>query len=312
MDTEFGFVLSLENTEEAALRLQNDVDENGNVIPQRELTTGYDRPGNAALMAVNGSMPIVVHGTTSASSSDPHTLVVFDWHIACRIPGKRFREVHIEVEFTAHADRGDAEHRAAQHRAQGGRRSFWDPSVVNLSPMGTSWYHKTPHVVGSTHGFELGVTAGFSPFVSGGPNYSWTKTDSGAERIDAIKVVGDKHFGEGLRSQANGARWDLVENEATESGVPSYIRTAVLLKRQPRDNGQFLGKVKVRTSVSGLHDLKEAWRKVTGTVPKDDPIVFDPQCSDRPGDCEDYRDRLDEADLEGMSKVMTIADGQGS
>jgi hypothetical protein len=312
LDADFSFPLSPENTEEATPRLENELDEFGNPKPGRQDLTGYDREGKAALIAVNGSMPIFLHGTSTenTTTSPLYTLVIFDWHLVTRVPGKVFREAHIEVTFTAHADRGDAEPRAEQHRRSGGLPSFWDPVVVSWAPAGTTWYHKTPHKVSTSHGAELSLTAN-APFLSCGPKYTWSRSDSGAERIAAIRVVGDKIYGKGRRMQANGVRWDLIENEATHSGVPSELRTAVLLRRQPMDNGQFLGKVTIRTSVSPLHDLREKWWAAVGALPEDDPIVFDPQTPDRPGTYEGVRGKLDSLEINDSAQVKTIS-GDGA
>jgi hypothetical protein len=313
LDADFSLSLSPENTEEATPRLENELDKFGNPKPHRKDVTGYDREGKAALIAVNGSMPIFLHGTSAENtpSSPLYTLVIFDWHLVCRVPGKVFREAHIEVTFTAHADRGTAEPRAKQHRLSGGLPSFWDPEVVSWAPAGTTWYHKTPHTVSTSHSVELGLTVEAGPFLSCGPKYTWTKSDSGAERIAAIKVEGDKFYGEGRRTQANGVRWDLIENEATHSGVPSELRTAVLLRRQPMDNGQFLGKVTIRSSVSRLHDIREKWWAAVGVLPVDDPIVFDPQEPDRPGTYGGFRKKLDSFEIKDSSQVKTIS-GDGN
>ncbi|KAL7952647.1 hypothetical protein V8C34DRAFT_322711 [Trichoderma compactum] len=277
----FSIDLSPSNSEEAALRLQNETDNFGNTIPHRDHFTGYDRQGNAALLVVNGSMPV---------------------------PNRRFRSVAIQVTFTAHADRGQAESLARLYRSQGGRPSFWDPVVIALAPDKTSCYHQTPHTIATNKGVEISITAGFAPYVSIGPKYIWNQNDSGVERIDAMRIVGDKRFGEGSRSQANSVRWDVFENKETGSGVPSYLHNAVLLRRKPDDNGQFLGTVKIDADISWSHDIKEKVWRVIGSIPRDDPIVFDPQRKDRPGSYEQYRSRTDEIDLEKLFKIASIQD----
>jgi hypothetical protein len=131
MDVDFSVALSPENTEESTTRLENTFDESGNPKPHRHDITGYDRTGKPALIAVNGCMPVFLHSTSSAATDPLYTLAVFDWHLACRVPGKLFRDAHIEVTFTAHADRGDAEPLAEQHRRSGGLPSYWDPEVLS-------------------------------------------------------------------------------------------------------------------------------------------------------------------------------------
>jgi len=315
---DFGLTLVPSNTEESTTRIENERDEFGNPKAHRSDVTGFDRKGATALIAVNGSMPIVLHGIgtppppaypgapPSLANTPLYTLVIFDWHLVCRVPGKLFREAHIEVTFTAQADRGDAEPRAAQHRANGGLDSFWDPVVVEWAPAGTTWYHKTAHTVATSHAVEVSVQAEAAPFFSCGPKYTWTRSDSGAERIAAIRVMGDKCWGEGQRTQANGVRWDMVENEATRSGVASELRTAVLLRRQPMDSGQFLGVVKITSKVSALHGLKEKWWAAVGVLPEDDPLVFDPKVQDRPGPYGGLRNKLDTFAIQESAQIKTI------
>ncbi|KAK4195490.1 hypothetical protein QBC40DRAFT_316028 [Triangularia verruculosa] len=290
MSFDFSVSLLPENAEESTTRLKNELDEFGNPKPHRRDITGYDRTGKSALIAFNGSMPIFLHGTLGDVTDPLYTLA------------------HIEVTFTAHADRGDAEPLAEQYRRSGGLDSYWDPEVVSWAPASTTWYHKTEHTVSTSHSVEVSATAELAPFLSCGPKYTWTRSDEGAQRIAAIKVVGDKFYGKGRRTHANGVRWDLVENEATHSGVPSELRTAVLLRRRPMDTGQFLGEVKIRTSVSALHDLREKWWAAVGNLLEDDPVVFDPLQPDRPGVYGGLKDKLADFEIQSSAQVKTIVD----
>lgn len=66
------------------------------------------------------------------------------------------------------------------------------------------------------------------------------------------------------------AKWILTENGATKSGVPSFLRCAMLLVR-PEDN---LFQCNVTISVET--DLKSKIERLFGTTPPDDPVLFDP------------------------------------
>jgi hypothetical protein len=98
----------------------------------------------------------------------------------------------------------------------------------------------------------------------------------------------------------------LIENETAKGGVPSCLRGVVLLRRQPGDDGRFLGTVNVETEVSGVGvGLRESWWRMAGKIPRDEPLVFDPRAADRPGDFERYRKRLADVDLDSLAAVVS-------
>lgn len=163
MVREFEIVLGEVNTEEAKFRLDNDYDENGNPVPHREWTTGIDREGSSAQMAIKGRMPTVVHGFQRVGSKIPYTLVIFEWSTERLRLDKRFREVTLEVSFNAHGTRRAAEPEAQNLRSKGVGKTHWDPEVCAIAPESTSWYHRTTHQVSEKSGFEISLKAAFGP-----------------------------------------------------------------------------------------------------------------------------------------------------
>lgn len=275
MPREFEIVLESVNTSEAHFRLDNEIDENGNVKAHRVDTTGTD--WKAGLMTVKGRMPTVVHGFESGGGGAPHTLVVLEWFAAPPTLDRRFREVTIEVSFEAHGKRGKAEASAQELRARGGSKSYWDPEVVAFAPYATSHLYHSTHKISEKSGFEFDVKAAFAPWFSGGPKYMWAESDD-VVRNDSIRVSGEfARVGSGA-THNDAVRWTLLENASQRSGVPAYFRTAVLLRRRARDDGQFVGRVKVdHHSSSTLQDLALKARRVAGRLPRDQPIIFDPR-----------------------------------
>ncbi|KAK4043334.1 hypothetical protein C8A01DRAFT_32461 [Parachaetomium inaequale] len=173
--------------------------------------------------------------------------------------------------------------------------TLFDPEVVRLASHGTALYHRTPHTVSTSHTLDLGLDLlpSLLPGIIPTPKigYSFTRTDTGAPRAAdaAVRVVGDRVFGPcsaGVRTRANGARWDLVEKGAARSGVPSFLRVGMLLRRRRGHDGQFLGRVRVETEVSGSlfgGGVREAWWRMVGAVPRDEPLVFDPRVAAQKG-----------------------------
>jgi hypothetical protein len=275
MVREFSISLQEGNPEEAQFRLNNSYDENGDVIPHREWTTGIDRQGKAAQMAVKGRMPTVVHGFEQAGSKIPYTLLIFEWSTERLRLDKRFREMTIEVSFAAHGSRRDAEPEAQRLRGKGIGKIHWDPEVCAISPEHTAWYHRTNHTVNDKDGIDISLQANLGGFLTAGPRLYWERIDD-ATRTDAIQVTGNRVAVGAGHSRPNAVRWVMMENASQKSGVPAFLRTAVLLKRRPKDNGQFIGTVRISYRISRFHDFKETLLNAMGKLPVDDPIVFDP------------------------------------
>jgi hypothetical protein len=280
--------------------LPNEKDKFGNPIPHRKTATGTDREGKARLMSVIGLMPTVVHGL---ADGEPHTLIIFEWSASPERQGLRFKEVTIEVSFVANGKRGDAEEEAADLRRRGFNLNYWDPEVVKMVPMGTEWYNQTRRKVGGKSTLEIGFSAGFAPYFSIAPKYTMER-NTGAYITDSVKVIGSPFVVGSGRNRNNAVRWTMLENESQQSGVPAYLRTAVLLKRLPNDNGLFLGYVKVTTHISWWEGVMEKKRKLSGEIKLDDPIVFDPDVSE-PSPFDDKKKKLDTVDLRAEFKIVS-------
>lgn len=279
--------------------LPNEVDKFGRPVPHRKAVTGTDRRGNASLMSVVGIMPVVVHGF---ADNEPHTLVIFEWNIISGVQDLRFKSVMIEVSFLAHGPRGEAENEAQELRHAGFSSHYWNPEVVKAVPSGTSTYKRSTRHIGGKETYELGFSVGFQPYFSLSPKYSLER-DTSSEIVDAIRVTGQPFVMSPDRNRPDSVRWIMLENESKRSGVPAYMRTAVLLKRQPNDNGLFLGTVKVETHISWWEDLKERKRRLTGQIRRDEPIVFDPHVVQSSA-FDSKRQQLDEVDLDAEFQIV--------
>lgn len=275
MPQEFEITLNATNTAEAHFRLDNAIDENGNPVPHRVDTTGTDY--KAGLMTVKGRMPTVVHGFGSDAKGRPYTLVVLEWFAARTTLDLRFREVMIEVSFEAHGKRGKAEEDARRLAGRGASRAYWDPEVVDMAPLATANYYHSTHTVTEKHSLELSAQVKFEPWFSAGPKYVWERGQN-VEHHDSVQVTGEFARVKHGAMHNDGARWIMLENASKKSGVPTYMRTAVLLRRRNHDDGQFVGRVKVHyRSSSKFHDVKMMAVSAAGRLPQDQPIIFDPR-----------------------------------
>jgi hypothetical protein len=271
----FDIFLVDENEEDFQYHMPNELDSNGEPVPHREWTTGIDRRA----MSVKGQMPTVVYGTEKPGSASGYTLAIFNWFMPPVRLGKRFRKVTLEISFSAHGPRGtadpEAQHRRRVIKDRNAADSYWHPEVRRVIPSGTSWYHETNHHSDVERGLDLELKAGFEPYVSVGPTYHW-KTTGAVDATDTIKLSGEAlALGPGI-ARPNTVRWTILENQMDRSGVPAFLRTAVLLRRRERDTGQFLGHIKVGYSISKWSDFTNKVMGTVGAIPKDAPLIFDP------------------------------------
>ncbi|KAI6085392.1 hypothetical protein F4821DRAFT_240514 [Hypoxylon rubiginosum] len=266
-DDPFEIILADTNEESAHYRLQNEPDEK-----QRPYVTGYDRKG---ALRVLGKLTDVVHGQYSASDEAPCSLAVFEFAALGQKPAsRRYREVQIEIVFAAHGTEGRPA--AARRGGAGGDLSRWDPAVKGLAPSGHKSLLQTTHTAGRKHAFEVYAEAGADPVATAGTSYAYEVSDA-VERGDSMVVEGMEAFVGRAAGKPNAARFTLRENASQKSGVPRFLRVAILLERRPGDEGLFLATVNVRASVSVFADAGEKVHRIMGRIPMDDAVVFDPK-----------------------------------
>ncbi|KAL7629605.1 hypothetical protein AAE478_001127 [Parahypoxylon ruwenzoriense] len=267
MDDEcFEIILADTNEEAAHYRLQNEPGER-----QREYITGYDRK---QALRVLGKLTHVVHGRFSADPDAPlASLAVFEFAALGQTNSRRYREVQIEIVFAAHGTEGRP---GAARGSSGGDLSRWDPKVRSVAPSGYKALLRTTHTTERKHGFEAQAEAGADPVASAGVKYVYEASDS-VERGDRMAVEGTQAFVGRAAGKPNAARFTLRENASQRSGVPRYLRVAVLLERRAADQGLFLAEVNVRAHASVFVDTAERVRRIMGRVPLDDAVCFDPK-----------------------------------
>ncbi|KAI2473681.1 hypothetical protein F4781DRAFT_379823 [Annulohypoxylon bovei var. microspora] len=268
-DDPFEIVLTDANDESAHFRLQNEPGEK-----QREYITGYDRKSS---LRVLGRLADVVHGRASSAASDdsaPCTLAIFEFAALGQTPSRRYREVQVEVVFAAHGAQGRPSLRS--HNKPGTDLSRYDPRVRGLAPRGHRALLQTTHLATRKHGFEAYAEAGTDPLATAGARYTYAVGDA-VRRGDCMAVEGTEAFVNRAAGKPNAARFTLRENASQKSGVPRYLRVAVLLERRAGDEGLFLATVNVKAHVSVFADAGERVRRIMGSIPLDDAVCFDPK-----------------------------------
>ena len=238
--------------------------------------------------AVNISCALekVVHGILDAESDRYATLIVMQWHLQ-PTGTRRISQASIELQFSDGRD-GDG--------IELEKMSFNDTYSLLPTTRGES----------VTEGGE--ATVGVDQFASLSANAKWEKTVT-QTTSHAITLAGYMDVANN-RPPFRVARWTLAENPSQHGGVPASLKVATLVSRDSRDpffcDLRFTCKTDWATSVQGL------FKK----IPKDDPIIFQPDPDDRgmrPNKHVVYGDdELALIDLDSLSDVTfrrVISDG---
>ncbi|KAL8738810.1 MAG: hypothetical protein Q9181_000452 [Wetmoreana brouardii] len=198
----------------------------------------------------------VVHGLFSAESEVFATLIVLQFRFNARKHARRFESVDISLEF------------GGMKPGEGG------PEVHAIAPEGRmSLVPTTQHEeVKRSGGLQLGGAAPVGGVTATG-TVGWEKSVS-RDTSDETSVTGSIDLKGRNWGESNCASWTLLENKTTKTGVPTSMRTAVLLKR--KDESPFQCVVKIDAKV----DFKSSVERLfggKGREPKDDPVLFDPE-----------------------------------
>lgn len=217
---------------------------------QREMAV--DRHGVAEIQCRSRE---IVHGRLSSSDAGPDaddadayaSLLVYDIHMNARKASRRIVSATVEFEFRS---------------SEAGAR---DPEVYKIGPLGRVGVLPTQRDETTTVGGELSVSA---PQLVGdvGATCKAERTVSRTTN-DEARVTGfvwSDDYGRPVT-----ARWMLAENRSIKSGVPSFLRCAIVLTRP--DNF-----FECRVTIRAESDWKSSVERLFGSTPHDDPILFDP------------------------------------
>ncbi|KAL7799019.1 hypothetical protein V8C37DRAFT_144557 [Trichoderma ceciliae] len=192
----------------------------------------------------------VIHGVLSEETGENGTLIVYDFYLDTTRRSRRIVSASLEFEFGSTVPGVPA------------------PQVHAIAPAGRVTLLPSTQEESVTRGAEM--NAGVSELgANAGGTLKWEKTVSRTANDDA-RVTGhifSDDYGKGI-----GASWVLHENTMIKSGVPSFLRCAILLDRG-FDDGRFQCKVRIKVEA----DWKSEMGRLFGSTPPDDPVLFDPE-----------------------------------
>lgn len=202
-------------------------------------------------LMVQSDLFSVVHGTLTPDG-EAATLIVMDFRFFGSQPGgRRFRKAVIEVGFS-------------QHGTPMGRMD--DPVVLQIAPYEA--FAMDPAI--TQHETTLSATtnadAGPAGLATIGIGAGYEKKTT-LDKKAYTTLYGTKWIAKRSSGEANTAKWMIWENEIAKNGIPTGLRTAILVK--PKSDKKFSAHVKITADV----DLRHKIRQVLGET-KVDPVFF--------------------------------------
>lgn len=307
-DVEYGMILEQDDSSNGFELRQR----NGGVRQHRRFT-GFDQKSS---MVLCGFRKETVHGT-GHDGSTPMTVVVFDWRLKQRKLGCRFKAATLRAIFSTrhrkpeYEDEDDSNDSDDSDKSDNGIDNpnhidhYYDPHVAAVAPSGS--YALEPTIsnvtVARTRNVEGSATvnAGTGPAtaqIGGLVSYQLVTTVTATDcvTIHGSECMEDDSYHIGVVDRCNVAEWQLFENSATRSGLPSSFCTAVRLERRQMDRSEFTVRFEIETQVDSITDKLMALKKFVGLIPRDEPIIFDPALEED-GPLMAWKNRLDEKDL---------------
>ncbi|KAI1414124.1 hypothetical protein F5Y13DRAFT_198047 [Hypoxylon sp. FL1857] len=203
--------------------------------------TVTDRPSS---YSVKSNLITAIHGHMSGDGSDQATLIIMEFTFEQLKVSRRIKSAKISVRFD-------------------GTSGESDPHVVEIAPGGMFYLQDSVFDESSSDVDIERIELGFK----------WDKA-----------IHGDKHTAGSLQgyiedhgeatSWTNTALWEISEDDLKCTGIPSLVRTAVLLKRSSTE--PFFAKLNINCDVSGftIGGFRNRQRRGSSV---DDTISIDPK-----------------------------------
>ncbi|CEI63687.1 hypothetical protein FVEN_g6808 [Fusarium venenatum] len=193
----------------------------------------------------------VIHGTLSPTQYG--SIIVMQWFFQPG-PGRRISEATIKLLFEVESSDSDTE-----------------LEVKYISFEGTYSLMPTTQETSTTRGIE--ATAGVQEVAQANLTAKWESATT-TTASESITLNGGKRLFKNTPPKRI-AKWELCENNSQPQGIPGMLRVAVLVARDDEEKFQcrvdFACKTDLKTKLAGMFEK----------IPKDDPIVFQPDSSDK-------------------------------
>jgi len=270
MSTSLSFTIGLsdDGDDGSAFHLKNAP---GEMQRQRILDRGSD-------LIVQGDLVTVIHGKYTAEGP-PATLIIAEFRFLSADNSRDFRQATITFKFS-HPQSKDLRCPEVVAIAPVGD-TFLLPNYLKICAHHMCWrtqfdrFSMNPtnltEEVKHTANLSTEAKATVGVGVSGGVGWELTRT---IDKKDCGTLIGAiraerRSGGPAIR---NTARWALAENRSQHDGLPSYLRTAILLKR--KDNEKFQANINVQADVNVAYAIENSLRNFLGQTV--DPVYFDP------------------------------------
>jgi hypothetical protein len=228
---------------------------------ESEVQRSYITDRRSALQ-VQATLVTAIHGKLSPGGA-PASLIVTDFSFVPQKP-RRFKSVLINYTFESRDPNSDG------------------PEVFAIAPSGYSSIRPTQDIVKLKRSGKLESLKLVNPVETFAPEKDavvsasgslWEASESSAEQtiLSGTIRLERRDFG-----SMNTARWVLMENDAKKSGISTFLRTAILLKRDPKKPDEtFQATIEIQADVDFASRLRGIFDRVLGTG-RDDPVIFNP------------------------------------
>ncbi|XXH01491.1 hypothetical protein Hte_007851 [Hypoxylon texense] len=160
-------------------------------------------------MVVLADLETVVHGTLTPDGT-PATLLVLKFSFHPGRKGKRFKSAEIKMTF---------------HRGHGSAKS---PNVHKIAPDGAWGVEPIEVGFGVDHGPKVNLDSGQGPSIGYEGHFTKNYGKKTYARVEGAR----RSFGRDRSADKNSATWNLYENDVTKDGIPTLLKTAVLIERE--------------------------------------------------------------------------------
>ncbi|KAL7933897.1 hypothetical protein V8C35DRAFT_42762 [Trichoderma chlorosporum] len=231
---------------------------------------------DALLMRAN--IAGITHGEFTPDG-DPATLLIFEFRFISMQSSRRFTSCKISVTFSDAS--GDAE---------------LQPEVCRIAPEGVFALNKTTLIKSVTRTLDGRLGGPENPF-SANAGYKWEMSER-KQKDHWTRLSGTKKLLRGSH-QDDAAMWSMEENKNKKDGIPTFLRTAILLRRET--DAPFSLQVDVTSEVDFMSGLGS--RSLFGRKKVDEVWPTEINAGDNPQNSQIESLDLSEVDLANMSKL---------